>query len=360
MSRIVHAFEYLAHPDKYPPAALTVLFGEEWLLRKLALQQLRAKVFGDADIPEETFDGTTVEWRELHDELATVSLFGGGKPRLAVVQDADKFVSANRAPLESFAAQTHSRNILVLQVSTFPGNTRLYKAVQAQHLGIECGPPRAGRGVDSKRSVRWLVDNATARHDATLSPSAAELLFELVGPDFGRLDNETEKLAVYVGSGGKITPDLVRDLVGGWRTKTTWEMIDAALDGNSALALEQLRDLLQAGEEPIGICAQVAWALRQFAAATRAFQRSEHSGRRQALRDALAHAGIKSFLLEKAERQLKQLGRARASQLYQWLLETDLALKGSHAPDHRARWALEQLILRLSQQLAPRGRAPAS
>ena len=53
--------------------------------------------------------------------------------------------------------------------------------------------------------------------------------------------------------------------------------------------------------------------------------------------------------MDKAERQIKQLGRHRAVALYRWLLETDLALKGTHSAPHRARFALEKLILRLSQ-----------
>jgi hypothetical protein len=47
-----------------------------------------------------------------------------------------------------------------------------------------------------------------------------------------------------------------------------------------------------------------------------------------------------------------QLGRGRAGQLYEWLMELDLALKGSHSPENRARWALEQLVLRMARRSA--------
>jgi DNA polymerase-3 subunit delta len=53
-----------------------------------------------------------------------------------------------------------------------------------------------------------------------------------------------------------------------------------------------------------------------------------------------------------------QLGRKRAGQLYRWLLELDLALKGSHSQDDRARWALEQLVLRMAKGAAAKP-APA-
>ena len=54
--------------------------------------------------------------------------------------------------------------------------------------------------------------------------------------------------------------------------------------------------------------------------------------------------------LNDAERQLKQIGRPRARQLYRWLLAADLATKDYNSSIDRARRVLETLILRLSQQ----------
>jgi DNA polymerase-3 subunit delta len=47
------------------------------------------------------------------------------------------------------------------------------------------------------------------------------------------------------------------------------------------------------------------------------------------------------------------LGRQRASLLYRWLLEADLAMKLTHSQDDRARLLLEQLFIRMSRQLGP-------
>jgi hypothetical protein len=72
--------------------------------------------------------------------------------------------------------------------------------------------------------------------------------------------------------------------------------------------------------------------------------------------EALEQAGFFTWqrdAMQAAERQLKQLGRERATQLNRWLLETDLALKGSHSSPDMARLALEHLLLRMDQHLAP-------
>ena len=40
----------------------------------------------------------------------------------------------------------------------------------------------------------------------------------------------------------------------------------------------------------------------------------------------------------------------KPGQLYRWLLELDLSLKGTHSHERRARWAVERLFLRLAKQ----------
>ena len=162
----------------------------------------------------------------------------------------------------------------------------------------------------------------------------------------GLLDQELAKLAVTLGEGKRITPELVARYVGGWRAKTAWEMLDAALDGNVPEAMQQIERLLASGEQPVGILAQISASLRRFAAATRLVLQAEAAGRRIALAQALEQAGVKPFVLHKAERQLRRLGRNRGAQLYQWLLDADLDLKGDSAMPPRL--ILESLVLRLA------------
>src|SRR3954471_8299052 len=100
MSQTVHAFDYLVSPDKHPRAPVCVVFGNEPFLKRLAKQALRDQLLGvNSETPIATFDGETAQWRDVIDEISTVSLFGGGGPRLAIVEDGDKFVSEFRDKL---------------------------------------------------------------------------------------------------------------------------------------------------------------------------------------------------------------------------------------------------------------------
>lgn len=356
MASTIHAFDYLHDPPA--PASVLVLFGDEPFLKRLVLEKLRPQICDDA--PAALFDGTSVAWRDVHDELFTNSLFNPSGLRVAVVEEADPFVTENRGRLEDYVARPRQQSVLVLDVTKWASNTRLYKAVDQHGLQVECSLPRVGRGkqktVDQPRMIQWLVSWGQSRHEVKLAKNAARLLLELIGPEFGLLDQELAKLALYAPPSGKVTVELVQQYGGGWRAKTAWELIDAALSGNASDALSQLDRLLQTGEHPNAILGPMSWSLRRFAAATRIYQRSLRRGQRMRLPAAMEQAGFFKWqrdAMQKAEQQLKQLGQQRAGQFYQWLLETDLALKGSHSSPTMARLALEHLFFRMDQQLAP-------
>jgi DNA polymerase-3 subunit delta len=136
-------------------------------------------------------------------------------------------------------------------------------------------------------------------------------------------------------------------------------MIDAAARGDAADALGQLHRLLAAGEDPAGLLPQMAGVLRRLVTAGQLVELAERSGKRPNLRGALGQAGVVPFKLGEAERQLRQLGRERIGNLLRWLLEADLALKGSHSRGDAARRTIERLIVRLSKVADERQEARA-
>src|SRR5436853_773631 len=115
----LHAFDYISTPASHKPAGFIATFGDDPFLKRLVLKELRRQVLGDdADVPVATYDcaDRMPDWRDVADELATASLFGGGKPRLVILERADSFVSANRQKLEDYAARPRSTGMLVLDV----------------------------------------------------------------------------------------------------------------------------------------------------------------------------------------------------------------------------------------------------
>jgi DNA polymerase III subunit delta len=363
----IHAFDFLSRKQAPAVSPVCVLFGDEPLLKLESLDRIRVAVLSgeDGDLSIAKFEGKQTEARAVFDELATISMFGGGR-RMVVVEEADNFVTKHRPRLEDYCDKPRSGSVLVLEVSSWPANTKLFKKLAQSGLQINCNLPKAkwGDEADEEKVLEWLHDRATAKHGAKLGNGAGELLLEIVGPQLGRLDQELAKLALLAGGNAEgrkqktedcvITKELVEQAVGGWRAKTAWDMIEQALEGNANSALVQLDRLLLAGEEPIALLAMMGGSLRRMAAATRIIEQAEIERRRIGLQEALKEAGVKpnAFVLKKTEQQLKQIGRQRGRQIFRWLLEADIALKSSRSSGERPRLVLEEFIVRLSKQLA--------
>jgi DNA polymerase-3 subunit delta len=338
----VGALDFLSHMDRHTPAAVCAVFGDEAYLRREVLVALRRLVLGDAEgeFSLSTFAGPDAQLRDVLDALATASLFSGGR-RLVIVEDADSFVTLFRSQLEKYVERPAKGSVLVLQVESWPSNTRLAKAVAARGLAIECKSP------NERQTKSWLADRAKTIHNIRLEATAADAMLELLPPDLGLLAQELDKLALVVREKRVIDARLVREHVGGWRTRAVWDLVDDAAEGRASKALVQLDRLVSSGEKPHGILPQMASSLRKFDAAARLIEMAEAHRRPITLRDALAQAGVLPFKLSDAERQLRHIGRHRAKQLTRWLLAADLAIKGHNSADDLARIEIERLIVRL-------------
>ncbi|MEM1058592.1 MAG: DNA polymerase III subunit delta [Verrucomicrobiota bacterium] len=84
-------------------------------------------------------------------------------------------------------------------------------------------------------------------------PAAVERLFQALGMNFAQLPTELEKLAVAAGPDGRLTRELVQQMVGGKREAVVWDFCDAVLAGRAREATALLGDLLAQGESEVGV-----------------------------------------------------------------------------------------------------------
>ena len=340
------AFDLIESPpeiDTLP--GVVIFFGEDATLRTWVLRLLTSN--GDA----ETVEGETSLWRDIRDEVSTVSLFDSGQRRVVIVREGDTLVKKFRPEIEDYVAKPSSAGRLILELKTLASNTRLYKATDKQQLLVHCGVPKTqgkSKAPDSAKLRKFLTGTIAPRHQCKLNSGAADLLVDLIGSDIGMLDTEVAKVALYTDPGGKIDESMIRDIVGGWKANTIWQVIDAAAGGDAAEALKQLDKMMSSGEQPIALLSQLAWSMRRLALATAAVDYAEQTGRRPSVSDALKAAGV-TYDTKKAEGQLRQLGRHRGRQLLHWLLEADLKLKGSHSTSGPDRFVLEEFVLKLAK-----------
>jgi DNA polymerase III subunit delta len=324
---------FLDRAPSTPPQPVYVLHGDEDFLKRQVLAALRERLLGGPDdLGYSSYPGDTTTFASIHEELETLPFLS--KRRLVVIENADPFVTRHRAALEAFVAKPASAGTLVLNVKSWPSNTRLYKLVNTNAV-LTCKTP-SGQYLGD-----WCVRWASSHHDKTLAVAAARMLVDLIGENMGLLDQELAKLASYVGTANRIDADDVDKLVGNSREANTWKIFDAIGSGRCGEALAILARVFDQGDDPIRVLGAFSMQLRRLAQAARL------AGHGQSLGAALQQVGVPPFAVRGSDQQLRHLGRERANRLFDWLLETDLGLKGgSQLPP---RTVLERLVVRLAR-----------
>ena len=98
-----------------------------------------------------------------------------------------------------------------------------------------------------------LVQKRASEHGLTFEREAIELFVLLTGGDTRQIENELEKLDVFLGSRREIQADDVRQLVSLSRAGVIWDLGNALARRDLERALALVRGLLDQGETAIGI-----------------------------------------------------------------------------------------------------------
>lgn len=334
----MHAIEFLKQPQKTKIDSIVAIFGEERFLRQSCQQAVARQVLGSEEENEiglTRFEGNA-DLKSVLDELLTISMWGG--KRLVLVDEADDFVTKHRVALEKFLEKPPKKSVLVLIVKKWLKTTRLYKLVEKIGLNLSCEP------LKDSEIPKWLIDTAREQFEKDLDRPAANLMLELAGSSLGLLEQELSKLTSYVGDKKRITSEDVTKLVGGWRTETTWALVDALISGHIGDALVCLDKLLAAREAPMMILGGMAFKFRQLSHAT------ELARLGTKLPAALQSVGVWRNNLDSSEKYLRRLGRPRAEKIANHILQARDALGGGEGTltQEQQRIVLERLLIQLS------------
>ena len=163
-------------------------------------------------------------------------------------------------------------------------------------------------------------------------------IIRLVGTDVQTLFNELDKLASAAADSGRITSNLVDELIGRSRELSNFELGDHLLAGNRKRALETLHRLLEDGAEPVMLVGLIAGNYHRLALGKHLLARG---GREEVFRSI----GLPPF---KRDAYIATLQRSTAGKIahgIQLTAAADLAIKTSQATP---RLQLEMLVCELS------------
>ncbi len=268
---------------------------------------------------------------DVLDDLRTVPFLTG--KRVVVVKNADNFVSNNRPLLEKYFDNPCPTGILILTVSSWPGQTRLAKKL-----------PSVGKLVEVKEPQAWQLPSrlskyASDAHNKGLDKDAAELLVELAGDELTRLYSEVDKLALLAEAQETITVEHVESLIGHNRIFGAFEVIDAVTAGKTAEAVARLRNMFAADRDTeYTVVGAFAYHFRMMYNAKAMLEKGMSTFEiGKCLR--LWRSKEESFFAQVRKTTLQQLSRN-----LQQLAGIDYAIKTGQT---RAQVAIEQFVLNL-------------
>src|SRR5262249_7551193 len=147
------------------PAPVYVVHGEEDFLKRQVVAALRARVLGEGDeaFGLSSHPGDRTSWAAVHDELRTLPFLS--PRRLVVIENAEPFVTAHRAQLEKYVAARSACSVLVLEVRSWPSNTKLAKLLDAR-ASVACKP------LAGQKLADWCRQWSGAEHKKQLTVPA--------------------------------------------------------------------------------------------------------------------------------------------------------------------------------------------
>jgi DNA polymerase III subunit delta len=240
----------------------------------------------------------------------------------------------DKDPLEKLCdyAKTAATSTVLVLAGALDKRRKLYTQAKADGFLVVCDP------LARADLPRWIEERVRAR-GCKVSPSVADLLAELTGPELSPVADAVERVCLYVGDGSEITEDAVSTCVVRLRTASVWELVSAVGRRDAGAALAALADVYDPQDRGLRLLGVLAWSTRQLL-------RFESALRGGASPDQAAiRAGAPPFKARELSQQVKALSRAELERWPELLAGLDLELKGGTRRPPQA--VLEAAILRL-------------
>lgn len=243
--------------------------------------------------------------------------------RLLVVQDVGKLREADQASLETYLADPAPRTLLVFESGEMDRRSSLFKLFSRAAVVVE-------EDAVSERDLPREILSRAERAGFRMEPRAAECLVSFVGTDRLAIENELSKLMMNAEDSQEITFEAVEELVGRYRQRHIFDLVDAVGSRKLDLGLQILNRMLEDGENPIGILSMLARHFRQMLLV-------KEQGSRAKI--------YPSFLLDRLMAQARRHDREKIIQCIRQIAEADLQFKTSWV---HPQWHLEMLLYRLN------------
>lgn len=249
-------------------APVYLLFGAETYLRDAAAKAITEKVLKDVPLREFNETSFSLASTDVQQALASAEQLPMiAQRRVVRIADLDKLQrESDEAVLMRYVERPAETSTVILLASDLDKRRKLSKFLLENCLSIEFAE------LTEDELLRWargiLRDLQTEADEKTLTH-----LIGLAGNDVRVVTNELNKLATAALPTGKITFELVDELVQNSRELSNFELTDYLIAKNRRRALQILAKILDDGAEPLMLLGLIASNYHRLAWAKEAMGR---------------------------------------------------------------------------------------
>jgi DNA polymerase-3 subunit delta len=229
-----------------------------------------------------------------------VSLFSSGgtvylwqDPDLLSSTGDDEAVSTCESALA--AASMHGHHVLMVLKGNLDNRRKMTKAILTHATAEAC---MQFKEWEHEKWLSWVQHRLRAAFATPVSPTVAEALLATIGYDYGSLTQGVRNLRLYVGEKPPTTADVTAcNAKGG---ASVFDLLEALRLGVTQKTLGLLRELLDAGEEPVAMIGLISSQWRLYLQILDGLQRKQSFA-------AMAKAiGRQPYYLEKLSGEVRR------------------------------------------------------
>lgn len=305
---------------------ITTLSGQNSFMLQRELRRLiDGFVAEHTDMGLERLDGDEAGYDRIRESLESLPFLAARKLVVLRQPGADKQFAENAERL--LAALPETTDVILVE-------PKLDKRLSYYKYLKKSTEFKEFNELDGSQLAGWLADEAKHR-GGKLARADAAFLVSRVGANQQMLDNELAKLLLY---DPQVTRESILLLTEQAPMSTIFDLLDAALNGRTARALELYEEQRAAKVEPIQIIALLAWQLHILALIKTAAGRDAGS--------IASEAKLNPYVVRKSMSIAGRLTLAEVKILIRSVRDLDIRLKSvSIDPDE----AMRGLIVTLGQ-----------
>ena len=247
---------------------LFLIFGDSYLIKQ-SFQKLSEFLLGKdkKEFALETFEGGSVSMGDIIEAASTFSFLFSKK--IIAVKNTPLFHSHqsnaeagfSSSDLEHFITFLDkgglpSNHSLILMTSDVDKRRKVYKALEEKGLLIDCSVAEGVRKADQdeqEKVLQTVSDQILSKARKTIDRQAFHLLIDLTGVDLELFAGNLEKLIVYSGNRGTISPEDVHAVITRDKKDPMFKLTNAFMDKNVKETLFYLNSMFKDGAHPLQI-----------------------------------------------------------------------------------------------------------